>query len=203
MNKRFKIVSSIALAGMLLTGSLGMNKVNAAEPVDSYQTNPVAVYRKLVEGKTVVPFVLANKNDKLTAREIVESDMFKGKVKTINGVAVSSLDEVVGTGDRFETTDGTEYTVVVYGDIDGSGTITPDDALEVEKYLVDMVDFNDVQKEAADVGVNDGNITPDDSLRIKTYWVQYIQQQFQLHQKCVFLLRLHMTQEYSIYYEHI
>lgn len=171
MNKRFKIVSSIALAGMLLTGSLGMNKVNAAEPVDSYQTNPVAVYRKLVEGKTVVPFVLANKNDKLTAREIVESDMFKGKVKTINGVAVSSLDEVVGTGDRFETTDGTEYTVVVYGDIDGSGTITPDDALEVEKYLVDMVDFNDVQKEAADVGVNDGNITPDDSLRIKTYWV--------------------------------
>ena len=138
MNKKFKIVSSIALAGMLITGSLGMNRVHAAETPD-YETNPVAVYRKLVEGKTVVPFVLTNREDRLTVKDIVESDMFSGKVETINGTAISSLDMEVGTGDRFTTTDGTEYTIIVYGDVDGNGRINASDALEVEKYNVDKI----------------------------------------------------------------
>ena len=75
MNKKFKIVSSIALAGMLISGSLGMNRVHAAEAIQNdYETNPVAVYRKLVEGRTVVPFVLANRHDVLTVRDVVGSD---------------------------------------------------------------------------------------------------------------------------------
>lgn len=173
MNKKFKIVSSIALAGMLLTGGLGMNKVNAAEPVDSYDTTMVGVYRKLVAGKTVVPFVLANVNDVLTVNEIVNSDTFRGKVETVNGSKVSSLDQVVGTGDKFTTTDGTEYTVVVYGDVDGNGTIDPNDALSVDKYYLDMLSLDDVQKEAADVDkANANNINPNDSLRIRKYWVE-------------------------------
>ena len=171
MNKKFKIVSSIALAGMLLTSSLGMNKVNAAdvEVKDEFTTNPVAVYKKLVEGKTVVPFVLANKNDVLTVKDVVESEIFKGKVSAINGVAVSSLNVAVGTGDRVTTTDGTDYTIIVYGDVDGNGRINASDALAVEKYTVDMEELSDVQKEAADIGANDGKINSADSLRIKEY----------------------------------
>ena len=171
MNKKFKIVSSIALAGMLLTSSLGMNKVNAAdvEVKDEFTTNPVAVYKKLVEGKTVVPFVLANKNDVLTVKDVVESEIFKGKVSAINGVAVSSLNVAVGTGDRVTTTDGTDYTIIVYGDVDGNGRINASDALAVERYNVDMEELSDVQKEAADIGENDGKINSSDSLRIKEY----------------------------------
>lgn len=170
MNKKLKIVSSLALTGMLVTSSLGINKVLASTAEDSYTTNPVAIYRNLVEGKTVVPFVLVNRDDVLTVKEIVESDLFKGKVEKINGTAISSLDTVVGTGDKFTTTDGTEYTVVVYGDIDGNGKINALDALQVEKSNVNMITLNDVQKEAADVK-NDERINSLDSLAIKKYVV--------------------------------
>ena len=171
MNKKFKIVSSVGLAGMLLTSSLGMNRVNAAEAEvkDDFTTNPVAIYKKLVEGKTVVPFVLANKTDILTVKDVVESEIFKGKVSAINGVAVSSLNVAVGTGDRVTTTDGTDYTIIVYGDVDGNGRINASDALAVERYNVDMEELSDVQKEAADIGENDGKINSSDSLRIKEY----------------------------------
>ena len=170
MNKRLKIVSSLALAGMLVTSSLGINKVLAATAEDNYTTNPVAVYRNLVEGKTVVPFVLVNRDDVLTVKDVVESDMFSGKVETINGTAISSLDTLVGTGDKFTTTDGTEYTVVVYGDVDGNGRINALDALQVEKSNVNMLTLDDVQKEAADVK-NDARVNSLDSLAIKRYVV--------------------------------
>ena len=170
MNKKLKIVSSIALAGMLVTSSFGMNRVNAAETTPNYETNPVAIYRKLVQGKTVVPFVLANKDDVVTAKDIVESDLFEGKVSTINGTVVSSLDMVVKTGDKFTTTDGTEYTVIVYGDVDENGSINSLDALEVEKAAVGIKTLDDVQKEAADV-INDGNVNGLDSLAIRKYAV--------------------------------
>ena len=122
MNKKLKIVSSIALAGMLVTSSFGINKTLANTTPD-YETNPVAIYRKLVQGKTVVPFVLANKLDEVTVKDLVESDLFEGKVSTINGTAIPSLETVVCTGDKFTTTDGTEYTVIVYGDVDGDGKV--------------------------------------------------------------------------------
>ena len=170
MNKRLKIVSSLVLAGMLVTSSLGINKVLAATAEDNYTTNPVAVYRNLVEGKTVVPFVLVNRDDVLTVKDVVESDMFSGKVETINGTAISSLDTLVGTGDKFTTTDGTEYTVVVYGDVDGNGRINALDALQVEKSNVNMLTLDDVQKEAADVK-NDERVNSLDSLAIKRYVV--------------------------------
>ena len=170
MNKRLKIVSSLVLAGMLVTSSLGINKVLAATAEDNYTTNPVAVYRNLVEGKTVVPFVLVNRDDVLTVKDVVESDMFSGKVETINGTAISSLDTLVGTGDKFTTTDGTEYTIVVYGDVDGDGRINALDALQVERSNVNMVTLDDVQREAADVK-NDARVNSLDSLAIKRYVV--------------------------------
>ena len=172
MNKKLKIVSSIALAGMLVTSSLGMSRALAAETPD-YETNPVAIYRKLVEGKTVVPFVLANKDDVVTVKEVVENELFDGKVVTFNGTAIPALDTVVGTGDKFTTVDGTEYTVIVYGDVDGDGKVGVLDALQVEKNNVNMITLDDVQKEAADVK-NDGNVNPLDSLAIKKYDVRLL-----------------------------
>ena len=169
MNKKFKIVSSIALAGMLISGSLGMNRVHAAEAIQNdYETNPVAVYRKLVEGRTVVPFVLANSDDKVTVKDLVESDLFSGKVSTVNGSAIPSLETVLHTGDRFTTTDGESHTIIVYGDVDRDGMVTAVDALTVQKNIVGDADFDEVQKEAADV-VNDEAIDIVDALQIRKY----------------------------------
>ena len=169
MNKKIKIVSSLALAGMLVTGSLGLNKSFATDmtAVDNYTSNPIAVYRNLVEGKTVVPFLLANRNDVLTVKDIVENDMFKGKVESVDGGAVSALDKVIGTGDTFKTTDGTEYTVVLYGDVDGNGRVNSLDALKVEQIAVgEVVDATHL--EAADVH-NNARINSLDSLRIEKF----------------------------------
>lgn len=175
MNKKFKIVSSIALAGMLLTGGLGMNKVNAAEsekPPIIDTTKVLGMYKKLVEGKTVVPVVLANKNDRATVKELVDSDIFTGEVSRINGNAVTSLDTVLATGDRVTTTDGTEFTVVVYGDVNKDGSVSIVDALDVQKYSVGNYEggFDDVQQEAADVK-NNGSIDIVDALYIAEFVV--------------------------------
>ena len=174
MNKKFKIVSTVALAGMLLTSSLGMNKVHAVEEEvkDNFTTNPVAVYRKLIEGKTVVPFVLANKDDILTVKDVVESEIFAGKVATINDVAVSSLNMRVGTGSKVKTTDGTEYTIIVYGDVNGDGELTAGDTYLVERYASGLEELNDVQREAADIGANNGAVDAGDSYIMKRYKVE-------------------------------
>ena len=169
MNKRLKIVSSLALAGMLVTSSLGMNKVLAATAEDNYTTNPVAVYRNLVEGKTVVPFVLVNRDDVLTVKDVVESDMFSGKVETINGTAISSLDTLVGTGDKFTTTDGTEYTVVVYGDVDGSGTIDSVDLLVLQRHILQIKTLEPIFRKAANIDKNGNKPTSVDLLLIQRH----------------------------------
>lgn len=159
MNKKLKIVSSIALAGMLVTSSLGVGKVFANSTSD-YITNPVGIYNKLVEGKSVVPFVLADKDDKLTVKDVTESDLFSGKVRTINGTAVADQNELVGTGDVIKTTEGKEYTVVLYGDVNGDGSANANDALQILKYATqsESVISSDVQKLAADIsGLEDEN----------------------------------------------
>ena len=56
MDKK-KIISSLALAGILTASVLGAN-VNASAATEYLK--PVGVYKKLVEGRTVVPYVLQN-----------------------------------------------------------------------------------------------------------------------------------------------
>ena len=78
---------------------------------------------------------------------------------------------------HFTTTDGTEYTIIVYGDVDGNGKINASDALAVQNYSVKLADsdLSDVQKVAADIenaqleGKSDGAVNSFDALRIKKY----------------------------------
>ena len=143
MNKKLKIVSSIALAGMLVTSSFGIGKV-FADSTSDYITNPVGIYNKLVQGKSVVPYVLANKDDKLTVKDVTDSDLFKGNVSTVDGTAVTDQSKLVGTGDVIKTTDGKEYTVVLYGDVDDNGTVTGMDALRLLDANANNITLTDV-----------------------------------------------------------
>ena len=169
MNKKLKIVSSLALAGMLVTGGFGVGKVFADSTSDSL-TNPVGIYNKLVQGKTVVPYVLANKDDKLTVKDVTESDIFKGNVSTVDGTAVTDQSKLVGTGDVIKTTDGKEYTVVLYGDVDGNGGATGIDALRILDASAGNITLTDVEREAADVK-NDGNLNSIDALYLQEFVV--------------------------------
>lgn len=169
MNKKLKIVSSIALAGMLVTSSFGIGKV-FADSTSDYITNPVGIYNKLVQGKSVVPYVLANKDDKLTVKDVTDSDLFKGNVSTIDGTAVTDQSKLVGTGDVIKTTDGKEYTVVLYGDVDDNGTVTGMDALRLLDANANNITLTDVEREAADVK-NDGNLNSLDALAIQEFVV--------------------------------
>lgn len=169
MNKKLKIVSSLALAGMLVTSSFGVGKV-FADSTSDYITNPVGIYNKLVQGKSVVPYVLANKDDKLTVKDVTDSDIFKGNVSTVDGTAVTDQSKLVGTGDVIKTTDGKEYTVVLYGDVDGNGTVTGLDALKILDASAGNVTLTDVEREASDVK-NDGNLNSLDALAIQEFVV--------------------------------
>ena len=169
MNKKLKIVSSIALAGMLVTSSFGIGKV-FADSTSDYITNPVGIYNKLVQGKSVVPYVLANKDDKLTVKDVTDSDLFKGNVSTVDGTAVTDQTKLVGTGDVIKTTDGKEYTVVLYGDVDDNGTVTGMDALRILDASAGNVTLTDVEREASDVE-NDGNLNSLDALAVQEFVV--------------------------------
>lgn len=165
MKKNFKIVSSLALAGLLATNAVGA--VTAATANDQITTEPVGVYKKLVEGKTIVPFVLTNRDDVLTIKDIKESKEFN--ITKFNGLSISDENTVVGTGDTF-TSNGQEYTVVVYGDVDGNGKINSTDALQLEKHITGIEKLDAVQQEAADI-VNNAKLNSTDSLTIKKYVV--------------------------------
>ena len=166
MKKNFKIVSSMALAAMLTISSIGTNSF-AAVTENQTKTEPVSIYRNLIAGKTAVPFVLANRDDRVTIKDIKESEQFN--ITKFNGIAVPSENTIVGTGDTF-VSNGEEYTVVVYGDVDGNGAINSIDALDVEKHITEIEKLDSVQQEAGDV-VNDDELNSLDSLAIKKYIV--------------------------------
>lgn len=167
MNKKLKVVSSIALAGLLALNVCNP-KTLATTIQDEIKTSPVGIYKKLVEGKTVVPFVLANAEDCVTYKEIANSDKFVNVTK-FNGSSIPNENTLISTGDTF-VADGKEYTVVIYGDINKDGFVDVNDALQVKQYYVGNVELDKVQLEAADVRNNE-DVDVNDALDMQKFYV--------------------------------
>ena len=135
MNKKFKVVSSLALAGMMALSSFSLSKTFAAEVNDTIKTNPVGVYRDLVknkEGKSVpvLPFVLVGKDDVVSVKEITESDEFNNVTKfNDTNISVVNHETTVKTGDTF-IADGEKFTVI---------TKTEVLTLEIQKWFKNIV----------------------------------------------------------------
>lgn len=130
MKKNFKVLSSLALAGMLTTSVLG---TSLAATKDVTSVTPGVCSKFIAGTKNIVPFVLANNNDIITIKDIKESGKF-GNITKFNGAAVSSEDTQIRTGNTF-TSNGKEYTVVIFGDADKNGDVNVLDALEIAKHL--------------------------------------------------------------------
>ena len=156
MDKK-KILSSLAAAGILTASVLGAN-VNAATNLTS-----VGVYKQLVEGKTVVPYILEDGNTALTVKD-VEAEF--ENLQLVNGIAVTDKNASLETGDTFKA-NNVEYTVIILGDANGNGTVKTSDALKVQDMSFDS--GNDAILKVAADATADGKITTADALRIQDY----------------------------------
>ncbi len=167
MKRNFKFISSLALAGLLTTGIMGTG-VLAETTTDTTATQPLGIYKKLVDQKSIVPFILANRDDRVTIKDIKD---FKA-INLFNGEAVASEDTVVHTGDTFTTTDGVEHTVVIYGDVDENGLIDEQDARAIQKHMIHVKELDKVQLEAANVVRKDkSGVDESDAVHIQKYLI--------------------------------
>lgn len=165
MNKNLKVVSSLALAGILATtGLTGISKVSAAEVDPS--TKSLGKYASLGGVENVVPYIL-NAGDKVTIKDLKN----EFNITTFNGNSVLSEDTVVGTGDKFKS-GNTTYTVIVYGDTNGDGLVDSDDAFDMLSHYVGNKTLNGIYLEAANVeDTNRSDVDSDDAYRTKGFYV--------------------------------
>lgn len=159
-----KILSALVAAGILTASVFGASV--KASTTDEY-IKSVGVYQKLIEGKTVVPYVLKDKNTPVKVKDVkIEFE----NLQLVNGTAINDENVELKTGDTFKA-NGKEYTVVVYGDANKDGKITTLDALKIQKAIVSSSGKLDATAEEAGDVQNDGKITTLDALRVQKYVV--------------------------------
>lgn len=75
--------------------------------------------------------------------------------------------DVLGTGAKVKVEDK-EYTLVVLGDVNGDGKITPADYVRIKNDIMETTPLEGIYKIGADVN-RDGKITPADYVRVKNH----------------------------------
>ena len=155
MKKNYRFLSSIALTGMLATSIMGTT-VNAATP----SVDVIGVCSNVLSSK-MVPVVVKNGADSVTITDIKNSGKF-------DIVSVLDANAPLKTGSKFKVKDGTEYTVVVYGDANKDGSVDAFDALYIQENAFN--EFKGEEKVAADVIRKDNSgVDTFDALRIQEY----------------------------------
>ncbi len=166
MKKDFRFLKSLALTGMLATSILGTVVYADTENKD-VKTEPIGIFNKLVtDTKNVVPFILTNREDYISKKDIEESDEFKNKTVLFDREVKE--DTMLHTGDTFKV-DGTTYTILIYGDVNQDGYIDVFDALTIQENVFES-NLSDTQKVAANVIIADGSdMDVFDALAIQQY----------------------------------
>ena len=121
------------------------------------------------QGKLITGISEATSSDKIKSSFSVKNGILK--VTDKNGKEKSGT---VGTGDkvRIYTNNGTlyaEYSIIIYGDINGDGAITVKDALMVRKHILGMETLGGNEAIAANVNRQNDGITVKDALLIRKH----------------------------------
>ena len=109
-------------------------------------------------------------NSGTTYKEILDNIGTSGSVKFIDNTGKElENSDIIRTGSKVIISTGDEsqeYTIVVYGDINGDGKITMSDLVKSANYLIDETIINeDCYKEAIDV-TKDGNVRMSDIIKL-------------------------------------
>ncbi len=166
MNKGKKIISTLAIASMLAGNVLPLASLAAINKMDS------GIYTQ-ADGTTKYVGLRIHKDDRTQSLTVQDVENKLGKTVT----NYTDKTTVVGTGSKVTTADG-EYTVVLYGDVDGNGMVTSADASLIAESVVKTKTLTAPQAEAARVGVTsdanlgyDKEVTSKDASVIATYMV--------------------------------
>ena len=121
------------------------------------------------EGKLITGISEATSSDNIKGAFSIKNGILK--VTDKNGTEKSGT---VGTGDkvRIYTNNGSlfaEYSIIIYGDINGDGAITVKDALMVRKHILGMEGIGGVNAIAANVNRQNDGITVKDALMIRKH----------------------------------
>ena len=105
-----------------------------------------------------------------TYKEILNNIETSGSVKFIDNTGKElENNDIIRTGSKVVielSTETKEYTIVVYGDVNGDGKITMSDLVKSANYLIDEKIINeDCYKEAIDV-TKDGNVRMSDIIKL-------------------------------------
>ena len=139
---------------------------NKPEPQPSVQPAPQP--EKKPENVNVNSKLIDNKNDEKKIIRVspeARADDLKKKYSNVKDISNNNL----GTGTTVKI-DNKEYKIIKIGDVNGDGETDEIDAILILRKSIDIIQFNNIQNEAADVD-KDGNSDEIDALRILRYTI--------------------------------
>lgn len=139
---------------------------NKPEPQPSVQPAPQP--EKKPENVNVNSKLIDNKNEEKKIIRVspeARADDLKKKYSNVKDISNNDL----GTGTTVKI-DNTEYKIIKIGDVNGDGETDEIDAILILRKSIDIIQFNNIQNEAADVD-KDGSSDEIDALRILRYTI--------------------------------
>lgn len=139
---------------------------NKPEPQPSVQPAPQP--EKKPENVNVNSKLIDNKNDEKKIIRVspgARADDLKKKYSNVKDISNNDL----GTGTTVKI-DNKEYKIIKIGDVNGDGDTDEIDAILILRKSIDIIQFNNIQNEAADVD-KDGNSDEIDAIRILRYTI--------------------------------
>ena len=139
---------------------------NKPEPQPSVQPAPQP--EKKPENVNVNSKLIDNKNEEKKIIRVspeARADDLKKKYSNVKDISNNNL----GTGTTVKI-DNKEYKIIKIGDVNGDGDTDEIDAILILRKSIDIIQFNNIQNEAADVD-KDGNSDEIDAIRILRYTI--------------------------------
>ena len=113
---------------------------------------------------------------KYLTNEIVPKEKFRIEENYIivaPGTVIEDIEGATNNSEKFATgssitLENANYTLVMLGDVNGDGDITPLDYVKIKNHIMNINSLEGCHKMAADVN-GDGNITPLDYVKVKNH----------------------------------
>ena len=170
---RDKIITAEGAVGYVARDYLvNVNGEEKEEPKNKPEPQPIVQPapqpEKKPENVNVNSKLIDNKNDEKKIIRVspeARADDLKKKYSNVKDISNNDL----GTGTTVKI-DNKEYKIIKIGDVNGDGETDEIDAILILRKSIDIIQFNNIQNEAADVD-KDGNSDEIDAIRILRYTI--------------------------------